>query len=166
MKKFSYLLFFVLLSSSYLLSAQVKGFKTSKIKVGASFQASPLRVAQITTGASLDIVGFEGNRPTWYAAIYTEGGSTDASGYDDEKNRKDSFLGIKGGFGVGSVIIYGTIGNHNLSGTYKTIGGKFDDKAFDFGAGFKTFLGKSKGFTFGAELSSRRILGLNVGFLL
>lgn len=166
MKKICYLLFFAFLCISNLLSAQVKGFKTSKIKVGLSFQASPLRVAQITTGASFDLVGFEGNRPTWYASVYSEGGTTENSGYVDEKSRKDSFLGIKGGFGVGSVIVYGTVGNHNLSGSYKSLSLKYDDKAFDFGAGFKAFLGRSKSLTFGAELSSRRILGLNIGFLL
>ncbi len=171
MKKSTYLLLLFLLNCSYLLPAQVKGFKTSKVKVGASFQTSPLRVSQITNGAALDIVSFEGRKPTWYASLFYEGGSTDKSGYDDELSRVDSFLGVKGGIGVGSVILYGTVAKHDYSavtvfkGTTPILS-EYETKAVDFGVGFKSFLGKNQGFTLGAELSTNRLLGINLGFLL
>jgi hypothetical protein len=169
MTKFTFLLLFLLLNCSFLLSAQVKGFKTSKVKVGASFQISPFRISQITNGGALDIVGFEGRKPTWYASLFYEGGSTNKSGFKDELSRKDSFLGVKGGIGVGSVILYGTVAKHNYSYvtllTNKSLLNT-EDTSFDLGIGFKSFLGKKQGFTLGSELSTDRILGISLGFLL
>ena len=169
MKKTNYYLLLCLLLNCSYLSAQVKGFKTSKVKVGASFQISPLRVSQITKGGALDIVGFEGRKPTWYASLFYEGGSSDISGYSDEFGRKDSFLGVKGGVGVGSVLLYATAAKHNYSATRLVLlkfPAYYEETAFDVGVGFKSFLGKKQGFTLGAELSTNRLLGINLGFVL
>lgn len=163
MKIFNFYLISCFLICCGSLTAQVKGFKTNSVRLGASYQISPFRISQTTQGGALDIVGFDGKRPTWYASLFYEGGSSDESGYENEYNRKDSFLGVKGGLGVGSILLYATGAIQNYSATDAL--GYYEEKSFDVGAGFKSFLGRKQNFTLGSEFSTNRILAISVGFL-
>jgi hypothetical protein len=157
------------------LNAQVKGFKTSTVKIGIAYQISPMTSSLTgerfaTDGLALDIVGFDDRKATWYASLFFEEGYgpnyIDEFNYIENLRGTETYLGIKYGKGIGSILLYGIL----ASGTYYNSESSspdryYEDKFLDLGAGFKSFLGKKQNFTMGAELSINKSLVISLGYL-